>query len=100
MFQLKHYTEAVEIAYPKLRDYIIGDLSDEEYIHIIQLATSVLLNRDGILPGGHFVQSICNNNLKDAVNRADSTAIKGIKFFVYCYNNLHPSNQISSICIV
>jgi hypothetical protein len=86
---VKHYTEAVEVAYPKLKDYITGDLSTEEYIHIIQLASSVMMTRDGIRPGGSFVEAICNNNLREAVNRADLTAIRGLKFFVYCYNNLH-----------
>jgi hypothetical protein len=47
------------------------------------------MSRDGIRPGGSFVEAICNNNLREAVNRADLTAIRGIKFFVYCYNNLH-----------
>jgi len=88
---LKNYTEAVENAYPKVKDIFIGELSIEEYIHTIQLGASVLMNRDGIRPGGHFAEAICNNNLRDAVNRADSTAIKGLKFFVYCYNNIHLS---------
>ncbi len=89
--QIKHYTECVENAYPGVKDIFIGELSTEEYIHTIHLGASVLMNRDGIRPGGHFVEAICNNNLRDAVNRADSTAIKGLKFFVYCYNNIHPT---------
>lgn len=95
--QIKYYTETVENAYPNLKDLIIGEISEEEYIHIIQLAASVMLNRDEIRPGGHFVKAICDNNLRDSVNRADLTAIKGIKFFVYCYNNLYPSKQIADL---
>ena len=95
--QIKYYTEFVENAYPNLKDTIIGDLSTEDYVHIIQLAASVMMHRDDIRPGGHFVQAICNNNLRDAVNRADLTAIKGLKFFVYCYNNLYPSYQSVTI---
>jgi hypothetical protein len=95
--QIKYYTETVENVYPRIKDTIIGDLSTEEYIHIINLGASVLMHRDDIRPGGHFVQAICNNNLRDAVNRADLTSIKGIKFFVYCYNNLYPSKQIADL---
>lgn len=95
--QIKYYTEFVEIAYPGIKDTIIGELSTEDYIHIIKIATSVMLHRDEIIPGGHFVQAICNNNLRDAVNRADSTSIKGLKFFVYCNNNLHPSHQNATL---
>jgi len=86
---VKKYTEIVETEYPKLKHLIIGEISTEDYIHVLQLSVSVMMHRDNVRLGGGFVQSICDNNLRDAVNRADSTSVKALPFFVYCYNHLH-----------
>ena len=83
---LTTYTEAVENAYPKVREFIFGELSTEEYIHVIQIATDVLLSRDGHQKGGHFVQAIVDNKLSEAFDRSDSVCERAIKFFVYCRN--------------
>jgi hypothetical protein len=58
--------------------------------HIIDIIVSVMVTRDGVGPmGGSFVQSIVNNNLFDAVNRADQDCLKNLKIIVaanrYCH---------------
>ena len=48
--------------------------------HIIDIITSVMMARDRVGPlGGSFVQAVVNNNLFEAVSRADSECIKYIK---------------------
>jgi hypothetical protein len=56
------------------------DISDNRIINII---TSVMMTRDGVgYPGGGFVQAVVNNNLFEAVSRADSECIKYIREIV------------------
>jgi hypothetical protein len=49
--------------------------------HAIEVAASVLMTRDKVLQGGSFAQAIVDNNLREAINRADDTCIKYLKFF-------------------
>lgn len=56
--------------------------------HIINIAASVIMTRDSIRPGGNFAQAIVNNNLREAVGRADDECIKYLRFFVAINNNL------------
>lgn len=57
--------------------------------HVIDLMISVMMTRDAYLQGGHFVQAICDNDLFQAINRADTEALAHLKLFVqiyhYCY---------------
>jgi hypothetical protein len=89
----KAYTEAVEIAFTKVRNFVYGDLSDEDYIHVIDIAVSVLFTRDGILQGGSFVDAIVKNDLEAAFSRADSVCTRAIKFFVYCKSYVYPKSK-------
>jgi hypothetical protein len=57
-------------------------LSDDDYQHAVHLAASVMMTRDGVLPGGGFVQAVVDNNLSEAVNRADSVALVSLKALV------------------
>jgi hypothetical protein len=84
----KAYTEAVENAYPKAKDMIIGNLSVDEYIHVIQIATDILLSRDKLQVGGHFVESINNNKLYESFARADEVCERAIKFFIFCRESI------------
>ena len=84
------YEDAVKEAYPKVKNYIFGEISDSDYLHIIDIATSVMLTRDNILQGGGFVQSIVKNDLEGAFCRADSVCERAIKFFIYCNMYVHP----------
>lgn len=49
--------------------------------HAINVAASVLMTRDKVMSGGSFAQAIVDNNLREAINRADETCIKYLKFF-------------------
>jgi hypothetical protein len=61
------------------------DVSD----HIIDVIISVMFTRDKIQDGGSFVQSVCNNDLCQAVTRADSDCIKHLKLITLAYRNCH-----------
>jgi flavin-binding protein dodecin len=39
------------------------------------------MTRDKVQMGGSFAQAIVDNNLREAINRADDTCIKYLKFF-------------------
>jgi hypothetical protein len=85
----QNYWNAAESAYQKVPHFISKKPSTEDYVHILQLAASVMMTRDQILSGGSFVQSIVNNDLSEAFNRADTVAETAVKFFVYCRNNVY-----------
>ena len=57
--------------------------------HIIDIIISVMLTRDGIMQGGGFVQAICQNDLRNAVGRADSDCIKHLKLITMAYSNAY-----------
>lgn len=57
-------------------------LTEEEMSHVIDVGTSVLQTRDGGMQGGGFVQAVVANNLSGAYNRADSTNLKVIPFYI------------------
>jgi hypothetical protein len=62
------------------RDY--AKLWNVENDHVINIMTSVMLHRDGLRPGGGFVQAVVGNNLSLAVSRADATCITYLKQIV------------------
>lgn len=62
-------------------------VTEGERIHIVDIATSIIMTRDNILQGGGFVEAIIDNNLSQAISRADSTCIKALKFFVMVKEN-------------
>lgn len=57
-------------------------LTEEEMSHVIDVGTSVLQTRDGGMQGGGFVQAVVANDLSGAYNRADSTNLKVIPFYI------------------
>jgi hypothetical protein len=58
-----------------LHNYGVSDYSD----HIIDIIVSVMMDRDGIMQGGGFVQAICNNDLRGAISRADEDCTKHLR---------------------
>ncbi len=90
MDHIDRYREFASYLYESKKEYFFSQtLTSEEETHIIDIATSVMLHRDSIRPGGGFVQAICNNDLKGAFDRADSTIVKSIRFMVNTYWNAH-----------
>lgn len=58
--------------------------------HIINIIVSVMVTRDGVGPmGGSFVRAIVDNDLFEAISRADQDCLKNIKIIVaakrYCH---------------
>jgi hypothetical protein len=60
----------------------LSNISQNEIDHIIRIATSILCTKWKVgYQGGGFVQHFVDNNLMGALGAADSTTIKGFKFF-------------------
>ena len=57
-------------------------LTEEEMNHVTSVGVSVLQTRDGGIPGGSFVQAIVNNDLSGSYNRADSTNLRVVPFYI------------------
>ncbi len=49
--------------------------------HAIDVAASVLMTRDKVQMGGSFAHALVDNNLREAINRADDICIKYLRFF-------------------
>ena len=89
--QEKYRSAAAAYITKQLSFFGLDEFSQEEENHIISLAASVMMTRDEVMMGGGFVQAIVDNDLSEAVNHADNTAIKGLKAFVmvkmWCHLN-------------
>lgn len=86
---INKYMDAVDTAYPKVKHFIYGDLSTEDYNHIINIAASIMMTRDNLQIGGGFSKAIVNNDLAGAFERADIVCERAIKFFVYVRQYVH-----------
>lgn len=97
------YFQASEFFFNKHRDIFIPcefSFSEEERKHIIHIGASIMMNRDGVLPGGGFVQALCDNKLTEAFNRADSTMIKVMRYMVWIMNYGYVDDVLSEISFV
>lgn len=64
-------------------------LNDESKDHIINIGTSILCTKWGVgYPGGSFVQAVVNNNLMEAVGRADMINVHALKFYCQLMYNV------------
>jgi hypothetical protein len=86
--ETKIYNREVDDMYHKAAaDYAkLWNVTD---VHVIQIMKSVMLHRDGLRPGGGFVQSVVENNLSLAVGRADKTCAKYLKEIVATKDNCY-----------
>ena len=57
-------------------------LTEEEMNHVTSVGVSVLQTRDGGISGGSFVQAIVKNDLSGSYNRADSTNLRVVPFYI------------------
>ena len=57
--------------------------------HIINIIRSVMMHRDGVMTGGSFVNAVVENQLFEAINRADPRCLSNLKVIVasnhYCF---------------
>jgi hypothetical protein len=64
-------------------------LSEEGKNHIVNIGTSIICTRNGVgYPGGSFVQSVVNNDLRGAFANADGTNINAIRFYLMMMYNM------------
>jgi len=62
--------------------------SDDGEEHIISIGTSIICTKYNIGPkGGSFVQAIIDNDLELAINTADSTNTRAIRFYIWLAKN-------------
>ena len=58
--------------------------------HILDIMVSIMCTRDkSSYAGGGFVEAICENNLYQAISRADSSNLKVLKLLVLCHRNCY-----------
>ena len=64
-------------------------MSKEDFQHIASIGTSIMCTKLDIgYPGGSFVQSIVNNDLRGSFANADGTNASAIRFYVMMMYNL------------
>ena len=85
MTDFSKYHEAAKTAFD---NFYIGSLRPipqcADHDHIINIARSVMMHRDGVMLGGSFVTAINENDLDATISRADSVCAQNIPFFVHC----------------
>ena len=57
--------------------------------HIIDVMRSVMMTRDKVLIGGSFAQAVADNNLREAISRADGACLANIKIIVQASYNAY-----------
>ena len=58
--------------------------------HILDIMVSIMCTRDkSSYAGGGFVEAVCENNLYQAISRADSSNLKVLKLLVLCHRNCY-----------
>jgi hypothetical protein len=66
-----------------------NSLSEDSKNHIVNIGTSIICTRHEIgYPGGSFVQSVVNNDLRGAFANADGTNINAIRFYLMMMYNM------------
>lgn len=65
--------------------------------HVIHLIASVMMARDGVCNGGHFVTAVLENDLLRAVTRADEETLKEIKLITLARDNAHVEDKYEDL---
>jgi len=53
--------------------------------HIVDVMASAMMTRDNVMQGGSFVQAVVQNNLSEAVSRADAACLVNIRIIVLAF---------------
>jgi hypothetical protein len=83
------YRKKAEEGLKKVPHFVQGQLSQEDYLHVVSIGASVMMTRDGVLPGGSFVQCVVDNDLYGAFSRADEVCERAIKYFSYVNKHVY-----------
>jgi hypothetical protein len=57
--------------------------------HIIDVMCSAMMTRDNVLQGGSFVEAVVENDLFQAISRADSEVLANLRIIVLAYKFAH-----------
>jgi len=57
-------------------------LSQEQIVHIKNIAKNIVFARENILNGSGFVMAVMDNNLESAISNADSVCVRALKLFI------------------
>jgi hypothetical protein len=64
-------------------------LGEDDKNHIVNIGTSIICTRHNVgYPGGSFVQSIVNNDLRGTFATADDININAIRFYLMMIHNM------------
>jgi hypothetical protein len=74
--------------YEKVKKFA-SEYGENPSIHIIDIMASVMMTRDNYMMGGSFVQSVVNNDLYGAINRADKECLANLKLIVATKHNCY-----------
>lgn len=92
LYNLQVIRDAVSEYYSKYSQLYIHNVerfTSEEKLHIIDIGTSIIGTRLEIgFPGGSFVQSIVNNDLRGAFASADDINVNCIRFYLMMIYNI------------
>jgi hypothetical protein len=78
----------IRIKYEKAAKQHAASWNEVVSNHIIDIMISVMMHRDGVQTGGGFVTAVCNNDLVNAIGRADSECIKHLKLITLAKVNV------------
>lgn len=85
---MDNYDEVLAAYTAKAKEFIIN-YRVAPTVHLIDIVRSVMMHRDGIQTGGHFVQAVCSNNLYGAIERADTMCRQHLNIIVAAYLYAH-----------
>jgi hypothetical protein len=81
--------------YQKKATEFAKSYGEEPSSHIIDVMVSAMMTRDKIQQGGSFVEAVVNNDLANAVSRADSEVIKNLRIIVLAFRFAHlPTTEL------
>ena len=71
-------------------EHLFSFSTPDEIDHIIKISESIIRTRDNIHPeGGGFVKALVDNDLSLAVQKADPSCMKYLKFLVHVKDNVN-----------
>ena len=96
--EMEDYHKVAEMEFIKYgNSMVFGTLTQENISHIVQVGASVMMTRDKFLQGGSFVQSVVDNDLQGAVNRADAVIRRALVFLVYLNSHVRAELEIENM---
>lgn len=98
-------TEQIEIVESHVRKYVMENLHlipytviDDGIEHVVSIAQSIMCTKWRVgYPGGSFVQSIVNNDLRGSFANADSTNRQCVYFYVVMIGNLGMPRELWNV---